>query len=264
MPNRTARWLPGCLAVISCLTLGAADETAVAGRKILEENRLAVVTVELVIRSQVSMRGRGSQEFESKSEATGVVIDPSGLTVMSLSKIDPAAAFGGGRPGFEMDSEVQDIKILLLNGEDLSAEVVLRDPDLDLAFIRPVKKPAKPLDAVDLSKSAEVEVLDQVISLNRLGRVARRVHSASLERIDAVVEKPRRFYIPGADNTTTDLGSPAFALDGRVVGIFVMRTINPPKGAGQGLIGGPDPFMSVILLPAKDIAEAAEQAPAPK
>ena len=53
--------------------------------------------------------------------------------------------------------------------------------------------------ALDLAKSAKVDVLDQVIAINRLGKVANRTHAASVERINAVVQRPRLFYVPGGD-----------------------------------------------------------------
>src|SRR2546422_5707095 len=120
------------------------------------------------------------------------------------------------------------------DGAEIPAEIVLRDKDLDLAFIRPKTKPASPMPAVDLNKSVPAKVLDQVITLNRLGRAAGRAHSASVERISAVVQKPRTFYIPDSTMTTTGLGSPAFTPDGTLVGLVVMRTISG-KGGGQSM-----------------------------
>ena len=123
------------------------------------------------------------------------------------------------------------MKILLDDGTELPAEIVLRDKDLDLAFIRPKTKPASPMAAVDLSKSAPAQLLDQVITLNRLNSAAGRAYAASVERISAVIQKPRTFYIPDSTMTSTTLGSPAFALDGNVVGVFVMRAVSS-KGGG--------------------------------
>ena len=45
------------------------------------------------------------------------------------------------------------MKILLDDGTEVPAEIVLRDKDLDLAFIRPKAKPASPMTSVDLTKS---------------------------------------------------------------------------------------------------------------
>ena len=114
------------------------------------------------------------------------------------------------------------MKILLTDGTEVPAEIVLRDKDLDLAFIRPKSKATSPMAAVDFSKSAPAQMLDEVITLNRLNSAAGRAYAASVERISAVIQKPRTFYIPDSTMTSTTLGSPAFALDGKIVGLMVM------------------------------------------
>ena len=136
-------------------------------------------------------------------------------------------------PTYKVDAEVSDVKILLEDGTEIASEIVLRDKDLDLAFIRPKTKLAAPMAAVDLSKAVTAQVLDELITINRLGRAAGRAHAASVEHVSAVVQKPRTFYIPDSAQTATALGSPAFALDGNIVGILVMRTIN--SGGGGSL-----------------------------
>lgn len=235
-----------------------ADEAAVKGRKILADHKFAVVTVQLVLKQQMSMPGRSSRDNEMKTETTGTVISPEGLTVVSLSVTDPSYIYelqgASQMRGMQITTEVRDLKILLDDGTELPGEVILRDKDLDLAFVRPLEKPEKDLAYVDMANSAEVEILDQVIALNRLGQVARRTYSASVERIDAVVTKPRTFYIPGKDATQTGLGSPAFSLDGKIVGVFLIRAV---KGTGGGMRDN----IANVVLPAEDIAEAASQAP---
>jgi hypothetical protein len=119
------------------------------------------------------------------------------------------------------------------------------------------------MTALDLSKSATAQVLDQVITLNRLGKAAGRAYAASVERISAVVQKPRLFYIPGSEMTSTTLGSPAFGLDGNVLGVFVMRSVNQ-KDAGLSMFNFRPQGLTTIILPAADILKAAKQAPEAK
>jgi hypothetical protein len=135
---------------------------------------------------------------------------------------------------------------------------VLRDKDLDLAFIRPKSKPASPMAAVDLSKSGPADVLEQVITLNRLNRAAGRGYAASVERISAVIGKPRTFYIPDSTMSATSLGSPAFLLNGNMLGLFVMRAVN------SGGSRNPRDSMTTIIIPAEDILKGASQAPEAK
>ena len=94
--------------------------------------------------------------------------------------------------------------------------------------------------------------------MNRLGKVSGRSHAASVERITALVKKPRKFYVVGSDPTSTGLGSPAFTLDGKLLGVFVMRLIR------AGGSGGSSDNLQVIILPAAAIEKAAKQAPKPK
>jgi hypothetical protein len=146
--------------------------------------------VKLAIKQSVSMGGRENKS-ESKTETTGTVIDPSGLTVVSLATTDPSstvkdayaraiAARGGDMSQFKFDSELNDVKIVLADGTEIPADVVLRDKDLDLAYLRPSDKQAKPLACLDLTKDAKAQVLDEVIVINRLNQAANRAPASRL------------------------------------------------------------------------------------
>ena len=247
-----------------------ADELADKGREIFKKNQRAVVTVQVVVKMKFSLPGMGGQANESKQDVTGTVVDPSGLTVVALSSCEPGDMLQSMMAGmsdedtkFKMETELSDVKLLLDDGTELPAGIVLRDKDLDLAFVRPLTQPASPMTALDLSKSATAQVLDQVITLNRLGNAAGRAYAASVERISAVVQKPRLFYIPCSEITSTALGSPAFALDGNILGVFVMRTVSQ-KGAGMSMFNFRPQGLTTIILPAADILKAARQAPEAK
>jgi len=241
-----------------------ADEISEKGRAIFKQNQQAIVTVQIVVKSKVSMEGMGDRSSESKQEVTGTVLDGSGLTVLALSATDPGSMiqsmFEGQENKIKMETEISDIKILLEDSTEVAAEIVLRDKDLDLAFIRPKTKPAQPMKAVDFAQAGKVEILDQVVTLNRLGTAAGRSYSASVERVSAIVQRPRLLYIPDSTMTTTSLGSPAFTLDGKPLGLFVIRAV---KGTGSN-----NPFSTQannyasVILPAADIVKAASQAPA--
>ena len=247
------------------MTGGAfAEDNAVAGRKILAKNQDAVVTVRLVVSYNVSFNGR-DQHNESKSEVVGTVIDPSGLTVISLTTIDPSAMIArspAAQQGLKISTEVKDVKIVLADDTELPAEVVLRDKDLDLAYLRPTEKPAKPLPALDLTKPGKPQVLEEVVSLNRLGKIANRVVTVSLERVDAIVTKPRLFYVMGVGGSSS-IGSPVFTLTGAPFGIILMR--NASTGGEAPMISvnmgaGNNSGSMLIVVPAVDILDDAKQA----
>jgi hypothetical protein len=238
-------------------------------RETFERHRAAVVTVQLVIKNKMTMRGMSGEARESKQEVTGTVIDASGLTVLSLSSTDPGSlvqsmlsGLGGEDDArFKMETELSDIRIFGDESEEIPAEVVLRDRDLDLAFIRPRTAPAKPLPFLDLTQNAPVQLLDEVLTINRLGRVAGRAHAASIERINAVIPKPRLFYIPGSNATATGFGCPAFTLDGKTVGLFVMRVIKSGGDSGSSMLESVPRNASPILLPSETILRVAKQVP---
>ena len=239
-----------------------ADEVSEKGREIFNKNQHAVVTVQEVLK--ISSGGGGGRSNESKQDLTGTVVDATGLTVLALSACDPSEMYqrmmGEDYSRNRVETEITDMKMLLDDGTEVPTEIVLRDKDLDLAFIRPKTKPASPMAVVDVSKSAPAQLLDQVITLNRLNSAAGRAYAASVERVSAVIQKPRTFYIPDSTMTSTTLGSPAFALDGRLVGVMVMRAVNAKGSSSRNYREN----MTTIILPADDIAKAARQAPEAK
>jgi S1-C subfamily serine protease len=248
---------PMLTALLLSAVAARADDLAQKGRAIFKASQHAVVTVQVVLK----MTQPGSNPTEAKRDATGTVVDPSGLTVLALSSVDPTEIYRRVSDAYKkMEMEVSDVKILLDDGTEMPAEIVLRDKDLDLAYVRPKAKPAAPMAAVDLSKSSTVDLLEPVIALNRLGRAAGRSYSASLERIAAVIQKPRTFYIPETGATAASLGSPAFALDGNIVGLFVMRAVGAADPNSRNI----GENMTVILIPAEDILKGARQAPEAK
>ena len=239
-----------------------AESVAEAGRALMEEKQETVVTLKLVIEESVSMPGQGGESRETTSEAQGTVISPNGLIVMSLSETDPSSVLEGmgGMMGQDLriETELQDVTIIQPDGGEVDGRMVLRDPDFDLAFIEPTEEYEESQQYVDLNNGVDVELLDEVIILNRLGPIAGRNYGASVRRIESLVEHPRTFYVPSTgEGGSLGLGSPVFNVEGEFVGILVLRS----RGGGGGFPGGAmrDNILPIIL-PAVDILEAAQQA----
>jgi hypothetical protein len=238
-----------------------APNAAATGRDILEKNKAAVVTVRLVINQQYSMPGSGSQKQESRQEITGLIVDPSGLTAVSLSETDPSSLirrmYGARARDIQFESTVTDAKLILSDGTEVPAKIVISDRDLDLAFLRPITAPAAPLPAVNLDQAAQPQLLDEILILSRLGRVAGRAYGAAIDRVQAVIERPRKFFVPVGADPSGGLGSPVFAMDGNIVGLTLLRSIEVEGGGGNAMQQG----TLVIVVPAADIKDAAAQAP---
>jgi hypothetical protein len=262
-------WISRCTIVVICVavagllappTVAHADELGSAARAISAADGDAIVAVRVTIKYRMAVEGEEQQEEENTSEVTATVLDPSGLAVCALSEVDPShrmKMMGQGGDNLKFEADVTGVQFVLGEGKEIPGKIVLRDQDLDLAFIRPTEPQSAPFKAVDLTQSASPEVMDQLVVLGRLGEAANRSPYVAMDRITAIVTKPRTLYVAGISTWVAGLGIPAFTLDGKVVGITVMRSI--PSAAGSSGEGGATSMP--VLLPAADVLKVAQQAP---
>ena len=252
----------------SAAAIAAPQDNRPAARDVVRKWQDAVVNVRVVLKMRMSMGGREMQASDDPVDTVGTVIDSSGLTVLSLGSLNPGAMMAklmgstgsSGQPSVEITSEPTDVKIRLSNGRELPAKIVLRDEDLDLAFLRPTTKPDQPLVALDLSDAAKPALLDQVLVLSRLGRVGGWTAGAALYDIGAIIEKPRTFYVLAG--AASGMGTPAFLTNGRVVGLLTLRQIEAGRASMASMMGGTESMgMLGVILPAADVLEIAKQAP---
>mgnify|MGYP000011744878 CR=1 FL=1 len=128
---------------------------------------------------------------------------------------------------------------------------LMRDADLDLAFIRP-KPGSKELkgvvfQALDLKDRAAASVADDAITLSRMDEVLNRAPTVTRGQITMVTKKPREFLRA----TGASLGCPTFAVSGKLIGITVNRFVRGKSSHN-------------VIIPAADVLEIAEQAHAVK
>lgn len=237
----------------------ADSDLKTAGRDVLENHGASVLfvalTVEIAI--NVGVEGGGHQATESSFEVMGTVVDNDGLVVVANSAIDVASqVLQQIRPRVpadievSVDSEVKGAKIILPDGAEVAADVVLQDADLDLAFLRARApesgEPGPAFVAAPWGGDAPgLQPLDAFLVLGRLGRNLNRTPSIRVGRIESVVRRPRLLYrasIPG-------LGQPVFNAEGVLVGLFLRQT----SGDGSG---------APIIRPVRDVLKIAAQAQA--
>jgi hypothetical protein len=256
---------PLALVALACIAWATAGQVpspvSVAGRNLAEKYGPAIVIVQLVKKTTMSYEGQ-SQTRDSQSEIPGVVISPDGLTVTSLAAGDPSAAYAGmGDEGMSTRSDITEAKLLVSGGqEEVPAKVVLRDKDLDLLFLRPITKPKKPMRALDLHNASSVQLLDPVVLLTRLPKTVNRTLGAKLFYVQGVVQKPRKRYVISSDYMSGDFGSPVLALDGRVVGLLVVKLAmqnsdytDSPRSYNEGV--------QPVVVTAADLLKDAVQVP---
>lgn len=239
--------------------LACAQMSPDAGRQALSKVDAAVVSVRVVTKMTTAMEGREAAKEDHEVEVTGCVIDPKGLTAVSLSMTDPAAMYEGmfegmaDMPDVKFQSEITDLKIRYAEGSEVSAEVAIRDKDLDVAILRPKTALAAPVAAVDLSGAAAANLLDQLLVVSRRGKAVSYATIAQVKPVVGMLTKPRKMYLMqgGLDELQREFGSLVVNSDGKPVGLQMLR--KTPSAGEEG------PEMLAVVLPASDIVAIAKQ-----
>src|SRR5450432_683760 len=226
-----------------------------AARAVFAKAQKSVVTVRLVVKLVA-----GGHDSEQKIETSATVIDPSGLTVIPAAAADPAAMMRTmmrsrpGSPEVKFESSVTEAMILLPDGTEIESDVVLKDADLDLAFLRP-REGGRIFDAVLLKPGKGLPpVLDQIILVGRYGQSASCAAWSEIVRMRGIVKGPRTYGLVDSGGGDA-LGTVAYTADGTAIGVFVTKA---STGGEVRRMGGGDEH--VILRPVEDVLEIADQA----
>ena len=233
-----------------------ADDTEKAGREIAKKWSDAIVPVKAVVKLRVAVEGKEVENREYEVEDVAAVIDSSGLAVVSLTSIDPGEVLSeyaaAASDKYAISTDITSLKMIFSGDNETPCKIVLRDKDLDLAFIAPSPKLSLPAAALDLGQAGKPDVLDTVVMLSRFGKIANREVSVTLNRIQAVVRKPKTFYIPEQQTTGLRTGSAVFTSGGKLAGVLLLKRIKPKK---ESLLASSDLKILPIVVPADDIAE---------
>jgi hypothetical protein len=264
MPGRTGRPF-AVLGLTLCLaTAVPADEarTKATARDVLAKHGESVITVRLTVKSRMVFQGRERNSGESTLEIAGTVLTAGGLTAVSDFTSNPSALFPNQPDGPRVDSETTDVKLVLRDGRELPARVVLRDQDLDLAFLMPEDK-ATTLPYLTLEKGQVPKPLDDLILLYPMGKALNREIAVATTPVRAVVRKPRTFVVAEYLSGFLSLGGPAFNDTGHPIGLVVLRraAVAPtPGGSVRDMLD----LISPVVLTAEDVLQVAAQAVASK
>lgn len=231
-------------------SFAAPEREAAAGREVMKRFADAIVGIELVVTLRMKMGDREMPPREQRFDVNGTMISPSGLTVTTLGAVDLQATLeamrgGGARGGPEIvGSEFKEVKLRMADGKEVAARFVLKDADLDLAFMAPeTTNAARQYPHVKLEDATEGAVLGSYFYVARAPKALQRVPMVRHTEVTGIVEKPRRLYLL----TETSAGTPVFDTKGKVVGLTVQHFAN---GARTGN----------VVLPAADVADMAKQA----
>ena len=241
--------IPLLLAMVGSL-LGKEPEQT--WRSLLEKHSDCVTWVSVTVRIEVSTGGRSMPPQEQKLEALGTILSEDGLTVLSLNTVDPTSNILSRlrNPGASVQVKYTEVLILMKDGTEVPAKLLLKDVDLDLAFVLPIPDSIEMQDGIEFSpvplqknnKAKSLQVLDEVVSVSKLGRNLYRESTLRRGWVNAVIEKPRKYFV--IENI--GLGTPIFSRSGDWLGVVVYKM---DRGRPSG----------VVTLPSDDILEIAEQ-----
>ena len=220
-------------------------------------HRDSILFLSAVVEIELTAGDKPVKKEERKVEILGTVIGADGLIVVPLSTLDVAAAVDGrtvngpqGPVKLSAKGTTKEVKILLPDGTEVAAKVVFKDPDIDLAFIRPEQPASVKLTPVNTANNAPMTLLDDVIILGRLGKDLNREPVIMTNEIISLISKPRTFGKLGAPT----LGMAVFNKDGKFLGIGINRFSAKGDSDSQGSMP------SNVVLPAADLLESAAQA----
>jgi hypothetical protein len=257
------------LCIGACLWLAASAVQAQddhqlrnVARKTLQNYEKAVITLSAVVKLEIKGQDMGGAgDHEIKTQCVAAIIDPSGLAVTSLANLSPQSSMGrirfGGR-SVEIDSQVEEVKYRLSDGTEVPARLVLKDEELDLAFLAPLKPLDEPtrqkISVIPLGDAAaQAELLDPTIFICRATDSLNYVPILEVDKIVAVISTPRTCYL----GNMTILGATVFDGQGKFMGI-VARCIKAEGNDGMARLSSS--MISRLILPAADVARLVPQA----
>lgn len=255
--------LIGALALTAAGT-GLAQETDF--QTLIGQRSPALVTIKFVLKVKMGGMMASMGDSENEQEITGVMIRPDGLVLCSNTQLGGTAGMMRRVLGSlgEVTTTPTDLKVLIGDDtEGVEAELVARDTELDLAWVR-IKQPAAQEYAhVDFAAAAEPKLGDRLLSLRRMGKYFDRVPIVSEARVAAVTRKPRPLLVPSS--TLGALGLPAFTADGKVVGVNVLQmpetsdSSSGPMGMLSS-VASMEEMMTGLILPASEVVRATQRA----
>ena len=112
-------------------------------------------------------------------------------------------------------------------------------------------------DPIDLAAAGTSQVADYTVSVTRLEDLFNNDPAMMPGQVSAVIERPRPFYL----GTNVVRGCPMFTLDGKLLGIGVVR-MSKTQGQGMALVPAAQVQKLLAQIPAGDAAEPAAPAAA--
>lgn len=229
------------VALTAALALPArADELGDQLKSLMEKNASAIVTVKLVIKSEVSMMGQ-SRDDERRAEVHGVVVDAEGLVMIPASAISGDAMsemVGGGNGDFSMKMTPTDIKVVVEREEkEYSAFLAATDSKVGLAFLKIEDLGDRKLTAVDFGATVDAAVGQHVAAIGRQKKGYDYAPYFETGRVSGEIAKPRKAWM--VDGSIGGFALPVFTTTAQVIGVLtnIQDGIKDEDEGGGGGMG---------------------------
>ncbi len=277
------RWMTaGALAVLLTLTPAlavgpaCADDVPAQIQSLVAKQAPAIVTVKAVLK--MDMKGGGaSQSSESRTEMQGVVVDPSGLIMVSSVSFSPEKMMemmgmpkeaAGGAPKITPT----DFKVIFEREEkEYPAFLAATDTTLGLTFIQITDLAGRTLTPVTFADTPAPALGDPVFALSRLSKGYDYAPFYESARVSGAIAKPRAALM--LDGSISELGLPLFNLSGAPVGVLTSIASGVSSGeSNEGMSmrmmmrlfggGGGGSRPGLFVVPASVVAPVIAQAKA--
>ena len=252
-----------CVVSLAAAALSAQEQNPVG--KLVDAVAPSIVTVRVVC--ELSMPMMGGETHEMKQETLGIVVDKSGLVLVSTSAADPAAQmsmmFGGEA---EVESNVTSLKVMIGDeGKELTGTVVAKDDKLGFTFVKIAELGDRQLTPLVFEQKGEPALGASVWSVQRLSEGYDFAPVANRTEIVGRIKKPRSAWVL-ADSVS--VGSPVFNADGGLCGVVAQIQAPGADAGGQNMMmqmlgggsRGPATFLVSAQAAATSIAQALEAA----
>lgn len=220
---------------------------------LIDERASAVVAIRYVL-TQTAY----GQEMQQPMEAHGVVIESDGLILAPASELEGSfltQAFRG-QQGEGPEYSYSDYRVLVMSGgreHEYDADVLAKDTEADLAWLRLTEEPDEPLTYVTFPDEASLEVGDRYFTLGRMSEARGRAPMVITGVVGGAIEIPRTGLL------ATYGEGPVFNEQGQPAGLLV----SPPTASqtNVGSVGAMmEQFLTRMILPAPVIHRATERA----
>lgn len=231
---------------------------------LMEKHQAALVTVKYILATNM---GR-NMETENESELSCVMVSSDGLLICPNNQM---TGFIGlmkqmaGQAGSQMSATPKNMKVIVgEQSESLDAEILARDSELDMAWLKVTNNDGQSFAYVDFEQGVEAGIGEPVYTIRRTGDNFGRTAIASQSRIGGIASKPRKLYIPDVP-VVLGTGLPVFNASGNVIGLLVTQIPEPSDSSGNAFnimsnMRNIQDAMSGLILPAAQVAKATKQA----